>query len=79
MRKQQNNRHDRTRIGLDLGDRWHRFCVLGESGQVVEEFFSEMVGHGCCRGYARGCVIALLSERYQVRGRINGIIPSASR
>jgi transposase len=37
MREQQNNRHDRTTIGLDLGDRWHRFCVLGESGQVVEE------------------------------------------
>ncbi len=37
MREQQNNRRDRTTIGLDLGDRWHRFCVLGESGQVVEE------------------------------------------
>jgi hypothetical protein len=37
MREQQNNRHDRTTIGLDLGDRWHRFCVLGASGQVVEE------------------------------------------
>jgi transposase len=37
MREQQNNRHERTTIGLDLGDRWHRFCVLGESGQVMEE------------------------------------------
>jgi hypothetical protein len=37
MREQQNNKHDRTTIGLDLGDRWHRFCVLGASGQVVEE------------------------------------------
>src|SRR5215467_4980668 len=37
MREQQNNKGDRTTIGLDLGDRWHRFCVLGESGQVVEE------------------------------------------
>jgi transposase len=37
MREQQNNRRDRRTIGLDLGDRWHRFCVLGESGQVVEE------------------------------------------
>jgi transposase len=37
MREQQNNKRDRTTIGLDLGDRWHRFCVLGESGQVVEE------------------------------------------
>ncbi len=37
MREQQNNRQERTIIGLDLGDRWHRFCVLGESGQVVEE------------------------------------------
>src|SRR5436190_9125484 len=37
MREQQNNRRDRRTIGLDMGDRWHRFCVLGESGQVVEE------------------------------------------
>jgi transposase len=37
MREQQNNRHERTTIGLDLGDRRHRFCVLGASGQVVEE------------------------------------------
>src|SRR5436305_880513 len=37
MREQQNNRQERTIIGLDLGDRWHRFCVLGESGQVVKE------------------------------------------
>src|SRR6266513_1952757 len=37
MRAQQNNRQERTIIGLDLGDRWHRFCVLGESGQVVKE------------------------------------------
>ena len=37
MREQPNNRQDRTTIGFDLGDRQHRFCVLGESGQVVEE------------------------------------------
>jgi len=37
MKEQQNNRQERTTIGLDLGDRRHRFCVLGESGQVVEE------------------------------------------
>src|SRR6266516_3882325 len=37
MREQQNNKRERTTIGLDLGDRWHRFCVLGESEQVVEE------------------------------------------
>ena len=37
MREQQNNRRDRRTIGLDLGDRWHRFRVLGASGQVVEE------------------------------------------
>lgn len=24
-------------IGLDLGDRRHRFCVLGYDGEVVEE------------------------------------------
>lgn len=27
----------RVTIGLDVGDRRHRFCVLGGSGQVVEE------------------------------------------
>src|SRR5262245_36187437 len=37
MREQHNNERDRTTIGVDLGDRWHRFCVLGESGQVAEE------------------------------------------
>ena len=37
MREQPNNKRDRTAIGVDLGDRRHRFCVLGESGQVVEE------------------------------------------
>ena len=37
MREQQNNKRERTTIGLDLGDRWHRFCVLGAGGQVVEE------------------------------------------
>ena len=37
MREQQNNRHDRTTIGLDLGDRRHRFCALDGEGEVVEE------------------------------------------
>ena len=27
----------RVRIGIDLGDRRHRFCVLGSKGEVVEE------------------------------------------
>jgi transposase len=36
MREQQDKR-DRFTIGLDLGDRRHRFCVLGEKGEVVEE------------------------------------------
>src|SRR5438046_7083900 len=35
--KEQENKRNKITIGLDLGDRWHRFCVLGESGQVVEE------------------------------------------
>ena len=37
MREQKKNKRDRRIIGVDLGDRWHRFCVLSESGQVVEE------------------------------------------
>lgn len=24
-------------IGIDLGDRYSRFCVLDESGEIVEE------------------------------------------
>ena len=35
MNKQK--KRDRVVIGLDLGDRRHRFCVLGRSGEVVEE------------------------------------------
>jgi transposase len=27
----------RVTIGIDLGDRRHRFCVLGSKGEVVEE------------------------------------------
>lgn len=37
MRQQQSSQRNRTTIGLDLGDRRHRFCVLGESGEVLEE------------------------------------------
>jgi transposase len=34
--KEQKKR-DKVTIGLDLGDRRHRFCVLGCNGEVVEE------------------------------------------
>src|SRR4029077_15288086 len=34
--KQQHNRSEFT-IGLDLGERRHRFCVLDGRGEVVEE------------------------------------------
>ena len=34
--KQQSKSSDIT-IGLDLGDRRHRFCALDERGEVVEE------------------------------------------
>ena len=34
--KEQKKR-DKVTIGLDLGDRGHRFCVLGGNGEVVEE------------------------------------------
>src|SRR5436309_11033085 len=37
MKEQHSRKREGTTIGLDLGDRWHRFYVLGESGQVVEE------------------------------------------
>jgi transposase len=35
MKEQKKN--DKVTIGLDLGDRRHRFCVLGCDGEVVEE------------------------------------------
>src|SRR6266446_10560039 len=35
--KEQENKRDKITIGLDLGDRRHRFCVLGEKGEVLEE------------------------------------------
>jgi hypothetical protein len=34
--KEQNNRSEFT-IGLDLGERRHRFCALNGKGEVVEE------------------------------------------
>jgi len=34
MREQQSRK---TTIGLDLGDRRHRFCALGNKGEVLEE------------------------------------------
>src|ERR1700745_3167397 len=34
---EQKKKRDKVTIGLDLGDRRHRFCVLGGSGEVVEE------------------------------------------
>ena len=35
MREQ--NRSDQITIGLDLGDRQHRYCALGEKGEVLAE------------------------------------------
>jgi transposase len=35
--KEQENKRNKITIGLDLGDRRHRFCVLGEKGEVLEE------------------------------------------
>jgi hypothetical protein len=34
---EQKKKRDKVTIGLDLGDRRHRFCVLGGNGEVVEE------------------------------------------
>src|SRR5216117_259651 len=35
--KEQENKRNKITIGLDLGDRRHRFCALGENGEVLEE------------------------------------------
>jgi len=35
--KQQKKQSSKVTIGLDLGDRRHRFCVLDGAGAVVEE------------------------------------------
>src|SRR5262249_13161764 len=37
MREQHSRKRDGITIGLDLGDRRHRFCGLGDNGQVLEE------------------------------------------
>jgi hypothetical protein len=29
--------HPREVIGIDLGDRWSRYCVLDQAGMVVQE------------------------------------------
>jgi transposase len=52
--KEQEKSSDIT-IGLDLGDRRHRFCVLDKSGEVVEE---GNVGN-------ERVLIAALSHRYR--------------
>jgi len=51
----QQDKRGRITIGLDLGDRRHRFCVLDERGQVKEEGTL-----GNSRGY-----LSELSERYR--------------
>jgi hypothetical protein len=33
----QHTRNSNITVGLDLGDRRHRFCALDERGEVVEE------------------------------------------
>ena len=35
--KEQENKRNKITIGLDLGDRRHRFCVLSGKGEVLEE------------------------------------------
>ena len=35
--KERENKRNKITIGLDRGDRRHRFCVLGEKGEVLEE------------------------------------------
>ena len=35
--EQKKQKSSKVTIGLDLGDRRHRFCVLGAAGEVIEE------------------------------------------
>ena len=37
MKEQHSRKREAITIGLDLGERRHRFCVLGSNGQVLEE------------------------------------------
>jgi transposase len=36
-RKQISRRSDRITIGMDLGDKTSRYCVLAEDGEVIRE------------------------------------------
>ena len=36
-RKETNRRSDRITIGMDLGDKTSRYCVLDDSGEVITE------------------------------------------
>ena len=37
MKQQKKQKSSKVTIGLDLGDRRHRFCVLDTAGEVTEE------------------------------------------
>ncbi|HZD08658.1 MAG TPA: IS110 family transposase [Candidatus Limnocylindrales bacterium] len=57
----QPNRRSKITIGLDLGDRRHRLCVLNEEGEVVEEasIVNERTGLAELAGRYPGAVVVM--------------------
>ena len=69
--KEQNNRSEFT-IGLDLGERRHRFCALNGKGEVVEEgtLGNGRVSLGRLSARYRGALVVMEPEGI-VRGSVD--------
>lgn len=67
MKKQKKNSH--VTIGLDLGDRRHRFCVLDGGGEVLEEgsVGNDRVGLGGLSRRYEGALVVLEADKTSQR------------
>ena len=60
-RKESNRQSDRITIGMDLGDKTSRYCVLDDGGEVIAERSVASTKNGMLRSFAamKRCRIAL--------------------
>jgi transposase InsO family protein len=60
-RKEGNRQSDRITIGMDLGDKTSRYCVLDDGGEVIAERSVASTKNGMLRSFAamKRCRIAL--------------------
>jgi transposase len=60
-RKEGNRHSDRITIGMDLGDKTSRYCVLDDGGEVIAERSVASTKNGMLRSFAamKRCRIAL--------------------